>query len=51
MTKKIPDNQSELSLYIPKEMKLKFKSICAVKELSMSEVVKTLIQGWINENE
>ncbi len=42
---------SELNGYIPKELKLKFKSLCAVQDRSMSEVLVELITNWINEQE
>jgi len=29
----------------------KFKSICALKKLTMSEVIEDLINKWIEENE
>jgi hypothetical protein len=50
MSKKDP-GMSELNGYIPKELKLKFKSLCAVQDRSMSEVLVELITNWINEQE
>lgn len=46
MSKKDP-GMSELNGYIPKELKLKFKSLCAAQDLSMSEVLVELISEWI----
>ncbi|MEA5499197.1 plasmid partition protein ParG [Limnoraphis robusta Tam1] len=50
MSKKSP-GMSELNGYIPKELKLKFKSLCAAQDRSMSEVLVELITNWINEQE
>lgn len=46
MSKKDP-GMSELNGYIPKELKLKFKSLCAAQDLSISEVLVELISAWI----
>ena len=48
---KLPPNMSELSTYIDKDLKLKFKLACTAKERSMSEIVTELIEGWLEENE
>jgi hypothetical protein len=49
MSKRVPEGHSELSLFIPREMKVTFKSMCALRETTMSEVVKQLIANWIQE--
>lgn len=46
MSKK-DSGMSELNGYIPKELKLKFKSLGADRDLSMSEVLVELILEWI----
>lgn len=48
---KLPPNMSELSTYIDKDLKLKFKLACTARERSMSEIVTELIEGWLEENE
>ena len=50
MSKKDP-GMAELNGYVPKELKLKFKSLCAAQDKSMSEVLVELITDWINEQE
>ncbi|WP_413773947.1 plasmid partition protein ParG [Nostoc sp. MG11] len=37
-------------LYIPKELKIKFKTICAKQDTTMSQVVKEFIEKWVIEN-
>ncbi len=48
---KLPPNMSELSTYIDKDLKLRFKLACTARERSMSDVVTDLIEGWLEENE
>jgi hypothetical protein len=48
---KLPPNMTELSTYIDKDLKLKFKLACTAKERSMSEIVTELIEGWLEEND
>jgi hypothetical protein len=47
---KLPPNMAELSTYIDKDLKLKFKLACTARERSMSEIVTELIEGWLEEN-
>ncbi len=51
MAKKIPPGMTELSLYIDKNLKLKFKLACTAEEKPMSEVVTTLIEQWLMQKE
>lgn len=44
-------NVTELSAYIDKDLKIKFKVACTLQERSMSNVVTELIEQWIKENE
>ncbi|HEY9830606.1 MAG TPA: plasmid partition protein ParG [Stenomitos sp.] len=48
---KLPPNMTELSTYVDKDLKLKFKLACTARERSMSDVVTELIEGWLEENE
>jgi hypothetical protein len=48
---KLPPNMTELSTYIDKDLKLRFKLACTAKERSMSDVVTELIEGWLEEKE
>ena len=36
---------------IEKELLLKFKSICVLKEVTMSDIIEELIRGWVAKNE
>ncbi|MBW4547448.1 MAG: ParG [Symplocastrum torsivum CPER-KK1] len=42
---------AEINGYIPKELKRKFKTVCAAADRSMSDVLIELIEGWIEEQE
>jgi hypothetical protein len=48
---KLPPNMTELSAYIDKELKLRFKLACTAAERSMSDVVTELIEGWLEQSE
>ena len=42
---------AELSSYIDKDLKLRFKLACTAKQKTMSEVITDLIEEWLEENE
>lgn len=46
-----PPNVTELSAYIDKKLKLRFKLACTAKEISMSKVIEELIEEWLEINE
>lgn len=48
---KLPPNMAELSTYIDKDLKLRFKLACTAAERSMSDVVTELVEGWLEQNE
>jgi hypothetical protein len=48
---KTPPHVTELSAYIDKKLKLRFKLACTAKEISMSRVIEELIENWLKENE
>ncbi len=48
---KLPPNMTELSTYIDKDLKLKFKLACTARERSMSDVVTELIEGWLEQSD
>lgn len=48
---KLPPNMAELSTYVEKELKLRFKIACTAQERSMSDVVTELIEEWLEKNE
>lgn len=48
---KIPPHMAELTSYVEKELKLRFKLACTAKEKTMSEVITKLIEEWLEEND
>jgi hypothetical protein len=51
MPKKIPEGMTELSVYIDKDVKLRFKVACTKQGKPMGEVVNTLLKEWLQTNE
>jgi predicted DNA-binding protein len=49
MTKRIPEGHAELSMYLPKELKNKFKVAAAKRDKPMSEIAKELIEEWLKK--
>lgn len=37
--------------YVPKTMAVKFRTLCASKELQQSEVIEKILGRWIEEQE
>ncbi|MFB2979531.1 plasmid partition protein ParG [Microseira sp. BLCC-F43] len=48
---KLPPNMTELSSYVDKDLKLRFKLACTAKQKTMSEVITDLIEEWLEQNE
>ncbi|NES21911.1 MAG: hypothetical protein F6K41_24050 [Symploca sp. SIO3E6] len=40
-----------LSVYIPEDKRARFKSVCAIKKISMNQVVSDLLDEWLKKNE
>ncbi|MBG1264147.1 ParG [Nostoc sp. BAE] len=38
-------------MFLPESMRARFKSICALKQVSMNEVLVELVENWIKESE
>ncbi|MBD2364783.1 hypothetical protein H6G36_27045 [Anabaena minutissima FACHB-250] len=38
-------------MFLPESLRARFKSICALKSVSMNEVLLQLVQNWVEENE
>jgi hypothetical protein len=51
MAKKIPEGKAELSVYVDKELKLRFKVACTQQDKSMGDVVNELIEDWLNSQQ
>ena len=39
------------TIEVNKELFLKFKAICVLKELKLSGEIEKMIRGWVEENE
>lgn len=50
MAKKIPEGKAELSVYVDKELKLKFKVACTQQDRPMGDVVNELIEDWLKNS-
>jgi hypothetical protein len=44
-------NYKLISAYIPKEIALKFKTICAATEMDQSQAMEEMITIWIQEKQ
>ena len=51
MAKKIPPEMAELSVYVDKRLKLRFKLACTAQEKPMSEVIGLLMKQWLETAE
>ncbi|WP_445250330.1 plasmid partition protein ParG [Microcoleus sp. OTE_8_concoct_300] len=40
-----------VKIYLPEETRAKFKASCAMRSLSMNEVLLEYIETWLQENE
>ncbi|HYW21801.1 MAG TPA: plasmid partition protein ParG [Nodularia sp. (in: cyanobacteria)] len=45
------EKQVTYKMFLPESMRARFKSICALKGVSMNEVLLELVKTWITENE
>ena len=45
------EEKSSISVDIDKQLLLKFKSICVLKELTMSGEIEKMVRDWVTENE
>lgn len=48
---KIPSNMTELSAYIPRELKIRFRQECIALEKSISAVITRMIMNWVDYQE
>lgn len=51
MAKKIPPEMAELSVYVDKRLKLRFKLACTAQEKPMSEIIGLLMKQWLETAE
>jgi len=45
------EKQVSYKMFLPESLRARFKSICALKGVSMNEVLLQLVQKWVEENE
>lgn len=45
------EKQVSYKMFLPESLRARFKSICALKGVSMNEILIQLVQKWIEENE
>lgn len=45
------EKQVTYKMFLPESMRARFKSICALKGVSMNEVLLELVETWVTENE
>ncbi|WP_196528430.1 plasmid partition protein ParG [Nostoc commune] len=45
------EKQVTYKMFLPESMRARFKSICALKQVSMNEVLVELVENWIKESE
>jgi hypothetical protein len=45
------EKQVTYKMFLPETLRARFKSICALKQVSMNQVLIDLVENWIKENE
>ncbi len=45
------EKQVTYKMFLPESLRARFKSICALKGVSMNEILVQLVQTWVKENE
>jgi ParG len=45
------DKQVKMSVYVPDDIRARFKAACAMRKVSMNQVITDFIQQWLEENE
>lgn len=45
------EKQVTYKMFLPESLRAKFKSICALKGVSMNGILIKLVEKWIEENE
>ena len=38
-------------MFLPESLRARFKSVCALKGISMNEILLNLVEKWVTENE
>nr|WP_226590408.1 plasmid partition protein ParG [Microseira wollei] len=45
------EKQVKMSVYLPEDVRARFKAACAMRKVSMNQVITDFIQEWLEENE
>ena len=45
------DKTVKLSMYLPEQLRLRFKLACTAKQVSMNQVLIDFVEEWTNEND
>lgn len=45
------EKQVTYKMFLPETLRARFKSICALKQVSMNQVLIDLVENWVKENE
>lgn len=45
------EKQVTYKMFLPETLRARFKSICALKQVSMNQVLIDLVENWTKENE
>lgn len=45
------EKQVTYKMFLSESLRARFKSICALKSISMNEVLVELVENWVQENE
>lgn len=49
VSKRQDPGYQQVSGYVPKDLALKFKSICVAMEINISEAMEQMIQEWLED--
>jgi ParG len=51
VTRENQEGMSSIKVVIPEDLKGRFKSLCALRHVSMNDVLANFIEEWVKENE
>lgn len=51
VTRESQEGMSSIKVVIPEDLKGRFKSLCALRHVTMNDVLSDFIEQWVKENE
>jgi ParG len=45
------EKQVKMSVYLPEDVRARFKAACAMRKVSMNQVITDFIEEWLEQNE